>query len=82
MTTMDIGRAAVAAPEVRSLGLLAWLAGPFKRMAQRRRERATLISLSQMDIRLLRDIGIEPRDIYDAMDGRKSSVLLNPIRRG
>jgi uncharacterized protein YjiS (DUF1127 family) len=83
MTTMDIDRATeVAAPERRSHGLLAGILGLLKRMEERRVERATLIELSRMNAYMLRDMGIEPRDIYDALDGRKNSVLLNPIRRG
>jgi uncharacterized protein YjiS (DUF1127 family) len=81
MTTMDIGRAASAGPEVRSYGLLARVFGGFRRIAARRKERATLIALAQMDAYMLRDIGIEPQDIYDALDGRKSSLLFNPIRK-
>lgn len=81
MTTIDIGRAASASPEVRSYGLLARILGVFRRMAERRQERATLIELVRMDPYMLRDIGIEPRDVYDALDGRKSSLLFNPIRK-
>ena len=33
-----------------------------------------------MSAYLLRDMGIEPGDVYDALDGRRSSVLFNPIR--
>jgi uncharacterized protein YjiS (DUF1127 family) len=82
MTTMDVDRAASADPDVRSFGLLAWMAAWFKRWAQRRAERATLISLSRMDAYMLRDIGIEPRDIMDALNGRRSSILLDPTRKG
>lgn len=83
MTTMDIGRATThVAPERRSFGLLGLASRLLKRMTQRRRVRATLLAMAQMDPYMLRDIGIEPRDIYDALDGRKSSVLFSPIRKG
>lgn len=82
MTTMDIGRAPDGVvPERHSFGLLARMLKPFRRMAERRRERATLIALAQMDAYMLRDIGIEPRDVYDALEGRQSSLLFNPIRK-
>ena len=29
----------------------------------------------------LRDIGIEPLDVYDALNGRNRSLLFNPMRR-
>jgi hypothetical protein len=34
-----------------------------------------------MDPYLLRDMGIAPRDIIDAMEGRSSSLLFNPVRQ-
>jgi hypothetical protein len=34
-----------------------------------------------MSAYMLRDMGIEPRDIYDALDGKRSSVLLEPMRK-
>ena len=39
------------------------------------------MGLSRMSAYLLRDMGIEPGDVYDALDGRRSSVLFNPIRK-
>ena len=81
MTTIDIGRAAIAAPEVRSFGLLGWVARLFKRFVQHRRHRAVLYELSGMSAYMLRDMGIEPRDIYDTLDGKRSSVLLEPMRK-
>ena len=36
--------------------------------------------LSMTDERLLRDVGIEPLDILDAVNRRRSSVWLAPIR--
>lgn len=81
MTTIDIGRATSVAPERRSFGLLARVGEFFRRWEERRAERATLIMLARMDSYMLRDIGLEPRDIYDALEGRESSLLFNPIRK-
>lgn len=81
MTTMEIGRATSVAPERRSFGLLARVAGLFRRMAERHHQRGVLIELSRMDAYLLRDMGIERQDIYDALDGRNSSLLFDPVRR-
>lgn len=81
MTTIDIGRATSVAPERRSFGLLARVGHFLRRWEERRAERATLIMLARMDSYMLRDIGLEPRDIYDALEGRESSLLFNPIRK-
>jgi uncharacterized protein YjiS (DUF1127 family) len=51
----------------------------FSRRSRQRRQ--AIRELSQLDARLLRDIGIEPMDVYDALTGRYRSVVLNPIRR-
>jgi uncharacterized protein YjiS (DUF1127 family) len=48
---------------------------------KKRAQRIALRELSQLDARLLRDIGIEPLDVYDALTGRHRSIILNPIRR-
>jgi uncharacterized protein YjiS (DUF1127 family) len=53
----------------------------FRRWRERREERATLLALARMQAHLLRDMGIEPSDIYDALDGNRSSVLFNPVRK-
>jgi uncharacterized protein YjiS (DUF1127 family) len=82
MTAMDIGRATRVAPERRSFGLLARVGAMLKRIAERRQERATLVALARMDPYLLHDIGIEPQEIYEALDGRHSAALFNPIRKG
>lgn len=51
----------------------------FRRWRERREERATLMELARMQAHLLRDMGIEPGDIHDALDGNRSSLLFNPI---
>ncbi len=48
---------------------------------RRREERRVILVLSQLDEHLLRDIGLEPLDIQDAITGRRSaSMLFNPMR--
>lgn len=53
----------------------------FRRWRERRAERTTLVELAGMQTYLLRDMGIEPGDIFDALDGKRSSVLFDPPRR-
>ncbi|MDB5541912.1 MAG: hypothetical protein JWQ89_3639 [Devosia sp.] len=78
MTTMDINEAVLGAPHGEAGSLIGKL---YRRWRERRYERATLIELSTMSPHLLRDMGIEPGDVRDALEGRRSSVLFNPIRR-
>jgi uncharacterized protein YjiS (DUF1127 family) len=78
MTTMDLNEAVPGASHRGPGSLIGRL---FRRWRERRHERVTLIELSTMSPRLLRDMGIEPGDVRDALDGRRSSVLFNPIRR-
>ena len=49
-------------------------------LRRRARSRRTIDDLSMLDDRLLRDIGIEPRDVYDTLNRRRSSVWLAPMR--
>jgi len=64
-------------------------AGPFRfvrriwqALKRRREERRLVIALSSLDQHLLRDIGIEPIDVIDAMRGRPGpSILFHPMRR-
>lgn len=53
----------------------------FSRWGERREERATLMELSRMSPHLLRDMGIEPGDIHDALDGSRSPALLSRMRK-
>lgn len=55
---------------------MSWLSGLFCRTRARRST-----ELSMADERLLRDLGIEPRDVHDAINRRRSSVWLAPMRR-
>ncbi|HEY9012971.1 MAG TPA: hypothetical protein VIN06_18340, partial [Devosia sp.] len=77
MTTLDISDQLVAP---RKPGLFARLSAAMRRNFERRARYRALISLSGYDAYLLRDIGIDSRDIEDALNGRYSSPLLEPIR--
>lgn len=49
---------------------------------RRREERRVILALSQLDEYLLRDIGLEPLDVYDAINGRRGAAMLfNPMRK-
>lgn len=79
MTTIELNE---PLPEVaRSNTDAGFIRRLFRRWRERREERATLLELSRMQAHLLRDMGIEPGDVYDALDGNRSSVLFNPIRK-
>ena len=59
------------------------LAAYFERLMNYRLHKArrrALIHLSHYDAHMLRDIGIDPRDVEDALNDRRRSLLLNPIR--
>ena len=58
-----------------------WLGRWLAARKHKRARRMTLIALSQMDERLLHDIGIEPMDVSNALSGLQSSALFNPIGR-
>ena len=77
MTTYDLDE---TMPQAR-VGLFAGLRQALARFADRRHKRRATIELTRMDERLLRDIGIEPMDVYDALNGRNRSALFDPVRR-
>ena len=77
MTTLDLNDGLPAARAGFFAGLLRALA----RGAERRRRQREIIELSRLDARLLRDVGLEPIDVYDALNGRQRSILFNPVRR-
>jgi uncharacterized protein YjiS (DUF1127 family) len=79
MTTIDYNDVPAALPERESLlGVLRiW----FATRRRRRLERLTLLELARMDSYLLRDLGIDPMDVRDALDGRNSAILFDPVRR-
>ena len=84
MTTMDyddeiaIGDLLARAPA--PSGPFAWLRRLMEWRRQKRLQRITAYELSHLDRHLLRDIGIEPDDVEAAFNGRRSSVLFNPVR--
>lgn len=79
MTTLDLFEPVAAGTE-RPV-VLSGLRRLWASFNRRREERRALYELSYMDARLLRDMGIEPLDLYDALNGRGRSVLFNPLRR-
>lgn len=81
MTTLDLLYERAAETAEPRMNLLARFGQIWSGFAQRRRARRTVIELSRLDAYLLRDIGIEPMDVYDALHGRKQSILLDPMRR-
>jgi uncharacterized protein YjiS (DUF1127 family) len=80
MTTIDLNDAVLEleAPRPERGTLIGRL---FRSWHKKRMEQRTLSELSRMPVHLLRDMGIEPADVRDALDGRRSSVLYNPIRK-
>jgi uncharacterized protein YjiS (DUF1127 family) len=56
-----------------------WFAWRTARVAREQRRVEKLV-LSRLDAHLLRDMGIDPADAQDAMNGRGPSVLFYPIR--
>ncbi|MEQ1899629.1 MAG: DUF1127 domain-containing protein [Devosia sp.] len=62
----------------RTLQKIADLLGALSRRRQRKR---AYEELSRLDAHLLRDMGINPDDVRDAFEGRRSSLLFEPIRR-
>ncbi len=79
MTTFDINDtfAEATTRPARENALVRW----FRAWHRRRQTRITLAELYRMDPHLLRDMGIAPRDVIDALEGRDSSILFNPVRR-
>lgn len=73
----DLSRTTAARP-VRTGPIRHWFAGWRRRHAQR----VTLAELGRMNPYLLRDMGIEPLDVIDAIEGRNRSLLFNPVRKG
>ena len=49
---------------------------------QNRSQRRNATRMSRLNERLLRDIGVEPEDVYAAVEGRRApSILFNPMLR-
>ena len=47
---------------------------------RRRRQRRARLDLSHLDMQVLRQMGLNPDDFVDAVEGRQSSVLFTPFR--
>ena len=80
MTIIDLFEPTALA-EAKRPAVLAGLSRLWAGFARRRAERRAIVELSRLDAHLLRDMGIEPLDVYDALHGRGQSVLFNPMRR-
>lgn len=78
MTTFDTSDGLVA-PN-RKPGVLISLYEGMQRSFRRRARRRALLSLSGYDAHLLRDMGIDPGDVTDALNRRSMSLLFYPIR--
>lgn len=78
MTTLDRNETRLEASRNIDAGFIRRL---FRRWGERRRERATLIELSRMQPHFLRDMGIEPGDVHQALDGDRGSLLFDPAQR-
>lgn len=79
MTTIDIDDFIGNTTKAPRIGLLRrWVAA----WRTRRTQRLTLAELGRMEAYHLRDMGIEPQDVIDALEGRDRSLLFNPLRRG
>jgi uncharacterized protein YjiS (DUF1127 family) len=80
MTTIDLYE---PIPERRGRhpALIAGIKRLWTSMQKRGARRRSIIELSRMDARLLRDMGIEPLDVTDALSGKRRSVWLNPMRK-
>lgn len=79
MTTLDF--LVSEAPIARRPSLLGGLRSLLMRHRRRRDSFRSFEELSRMDARLLRDMGIEPLDVEDALNDRRRSILFNPMRR-
>ena len=77
MTTIELNDDALELPRRKPGWLARWIAS----WRRRRAERLTLAELERMKPHMLRDIGIEPQAVIDALEGRDSSALFNPMRR-
>ncbi len=77
MTTIEYNDTPLELPRRRT----GWLHNWFRAIRRRRMERVTLDELQGMNPHLLRDMGIAPQDVIDALEGRNSSALFEPMRR-
>ena len=83
MTALDPAIPAIPAIPAAPPGKPGWFSRMLAAIAAGRQRRAyhrILIELSHHDAHLLRDIGIDPADVADALTRRSMSLLFSPIR--
>lgn len=81
MTTIDQDTMPMGIEEQRlRYRLLQKVADLIADLSLRRKRKKALQKLTMLDEHLLRDIGLNPRDLHDAFEGRNSSLLFNPYR--
>lgn len=80
MTTIDSDALPAAGPNRPGIFAALWQA--ILQYRKRRALQRTLIQLSSYDARILRDMGIDPRDVAEAVHGRGHSLLFfEPLQR-
>ena len=80
MTIVDLSYSAVSLPRRRPHWLVSF--GRLLASSKRHRaERRALLTLSRLDHRLLRDMGVDPQDVIAAFEGRPApSIAGYPMR--
>ncbi len=78
MTTLDFNDTTLELPARRRTGrLIEW----FRHLRHWRTRHLTVAEIGRLNPHMLRDMGIEPQDVIDAIEGRNSSALFEPMRR-
>ena len=72
MTSLELDGFAAQRPDTSVLGGALSIFAPVKRWYDRRQ---TLFKLSHLDEHVLRDLGFEPSDVCDALEGKDSPLL-------
>jgi uncharacterized protein YjiS (DUF1127 family) len=82
MTTMDHDAMPFAGLEAqrRHFRLLHHISNLVAALQKRRTRTKAYQQLSALDEHLLRDIGLNPQDLRDALENRRSSMLFSPFR--
>lgn len=83
MTTIDHDTMPLGGIEAQKLrfSLMQKAADLLGALSRKRERKRAYEQLSRLDAHLLRDMGINPDDVRDAFEGRRSSLLFEPIRR-
>jgi len=77
MTTLDIND--MPAPERVRFSLRDWLRAAFTTWRARAHRRRAMRDVSELDARLLRDIGLSWEDVDRGIMGKHRSIWLNPL---